>query len=545
MNIGFRESLKIEFKSDQKKLSDDVIIESVVAFANTEGGQFYLGVEDNGDITGLHPSHQDASRLAAFIANKTVPPVSVQTEIEDMGYLKITVPKCSSIVATSSGKMLRRRIKTDGEPENMPMYPHEINSRLSSLRLLDYSAQPVPEAVYSDLDPVEREQLRNIIRNYHGEKNLLDLDDAELDLALRIVTECNGTLVPTYCGMLLIGRKERLSVLVPTAEAVFQELQGTNVTANESFIMPMLSAFKKIEAYMDARNHTEEMEEGFFRISIPDFDKRAFREALVNAFCHRDYTMLGRVRVLMDDDGLTISNPGGFVEGVTIENLLTAEPHGRNPALADALKRIGLAERTGRGIDRIFEGSLSYGKSLPDYSESTEKMVKLFIPKSLPDKAFIKMIAEEQSRIGRPLTVNALLVLNALKSNRRLRFGELSRMIHVNEYKVRTVVEKLVESGLIEADGNGNNRAYILSASLYKNANNIAGYVRQTDIDRIRHPELVLKFAKSNHGKITRKEVMHLLHLNEGQAYRLLCKMATDGTLLLIGKGKYAYYKVN
>ena len=189
------------------------------------------------------------------------------------------------------------------------------------------------------LDPVEREHLRNIIQNYHGEKNLLDLDDTELDLALRLAVEQNGTFVPTYCGMLLIGRRERLSTLVPTAEAAFQELQGTDVAVNESFVLPILTAFEKIESYMDARNHTEEMEEGLFRISIPDFDKRAFREALVNAFCHRDYTMLGRVRVLLDDDGLTISNPGGFIEGVTIENLLTAEPHGRNPALADVLKR--------------------------------------------------------------------------------------------------------------------------------------------------------------------------------------------------------------
>lgn len=547
MNIGFRENMTVEFKSDLKKLSDDVIIESVVAFANTDGGKFFLGVEDNGDITGLHPSHKDPSKLAAFIANKTIPPVAVQTELmdaDDVKYLIITVPKYTAIVAASNGKVLRRRIKLDGEPENIPMYPYEMNTRLSSLRMLDYSAQPVPEAVYSDLDPVEREHLRNIIQNYHGEKNLLDLDDTELDLALRLAVEQNGTFVPTYCGMLLIGRRERLSTLVPTAEAAFQELQGTDVAVNESFVLPILTAFEKIESYMDARNHTEEMEEGLFRISIPDFDKRAFREALVNAFCHRDYTMLGRVRVLLDDDGLTISNPGGFIEGVTIENLLTAEPHGRNPALADVLKRIGLAERTGRGVDRIFEGSLSYGKSLPDYSESNTNQVKLFIPKSLPDKAFIKMIAEEQSKIGRPLSINALLILNALKSNRRLRLGELAHMIHLNEYKVRTTVEKLVESGLVEADGNGNSRAYILSAALYKNADNVIGYVRQTGIDRIRYPELVLKFAKNNQGKVTRKDVMQLLHLNQGQAYRLLVKMTEEGKLLLVGKGKFAYYKI-
>ena len=122
-------------------------------FANTDGGKFFLGVEDNGDITGLHPSHKDPSKLAAFIANKTIPPVAVQTELmdaDDVKYLIVTVPKYTAIVAASNGKVLRRRIKLDGEPENIPMYPYEMNTRLSSLRMLDYSAQPVPEAVYSD-----------------------------------------------------------------------------------------------------------------------------------------------------------------------------------------------------------------------------------------------------------------------------------------------------------------------------------------------------------------------------------------------------------
>ena len=94
---------------------------------------------------------------------------------------------------------------------------------------------------------------------------------------------------------------------------------------------------------------------GLFRMSIPDFDKRAVREAVVNAFSHRDYTQLGRVLVQMDEDGMTISNPGGLIEGVTVQNILNVSPRGRNPALADALKRIGLAERSGRGVDRFLK----------------------------------------------------------------------------------------------------------------------------------------------------------------------------------------------
>ena len=149
---------------------------------------------------------------------------------------------------------------------------------------------------------------------------------------------------------------------------------------NEDYSLPILAAIERIIAHLEVWNPQRELEFGLFRMSVPEFDKRALREAIVNAFCHRDYSIMGRVRVAVEDDGLTVANPGGFIEGITLENLLTAEPHGRNPLLADALKRVGLAEKTGRGIDRIFEGSLIYGRALPDYSKTTSTTVSLFIP---------------------------------------------------------------------------------------------------------------------------------------------------------------------
>lgn len=211
------------------------------------------------------------------------------------------------------------------------------------------------------------------------------------------------------------------------------------------------------------------MEQGLFRITIPDYDPRAFREALVNAFCHRDYSVLGRVLVQITDEGMTISNPGGFIDGIRADNLLDAEPHGRNPALADAMKRIGLAERTGRGIDRIFEGSLLYGRLLPDYSNSTQSSVKLFIPKGPTDKAFICMVSEEQQRLGRSLPIHLLLALDAVKQLHRASVQDVAERIHTDESRVRVALETLVESGLVERLGNGRGRYYIMSSRYSKN----------------------------------------------------------------------------
>lgn len=545
MNIGFKEDMTHEFKSDLKKLPDEEIIEAVVAFANTDGGELYLGVEDNGDISGLHEKHRNSVQLAAYIANRTIPPISIRAEIMEFDklILKIIVPKKTSIAATSSGKMLRRRIKADGTPENIPMYPYEIANRLSSLSLLDFSAQPVPEAKCDDLDPVERERLRNIIQTYRGEQNLLELTDEELDHALQLVTSVNGEPTPTLTGMLLIGKRERLKELVPTAESAIQILQGTDIRINESFRLPLLAAFEKISEYVNAWNYEQEVEVGLYRITIPDLDKRAFRESLVNAFCHRDYSMLGRVRVQLDDGGLTISNPGGFIEGVSIKNLLYAEPHGRNPVLADALKRIGLAERTGRGIDRIFEGSLLFGKLLPDYTESTERMVKLLIPKSLPDKAFAKMVMEEQKRMGHSLPIHYLLILNMLKTIHRATVSEIAEAISSDHTRVKVAVESLVESGLVEATGTGRGRYYLLSAKVYKKTDNLVGYVRQTDIDKLRYEELIIKLAQ-NQGFVTRSDVAELLNLSPPQAYRMIVGLKAKGILKMEGKGRKAKYRL-
>jgi ATP-dependent DNA helicase RecG len=541
--IPQKETMEIEFKSDLKKLSDSELIDAIVAFANTSGGVLYLGVEDDGTMTGIHETHKDYTQLAAFIANRTVPPIAVQIEpIQseiDILVLAIRVPKSRSIVASSSGKMQRRRLKSDGTPENIPLYPHEITTRLSELSLLDFSAQPVPGAQYQDLDPIERERLRSIIRAYNGEKYLLELSDEELDKAMQFVVTLGDQLVPTYTGMLMIGRKEKIKELIPTAESGFIMMRGTEVTTNESFYLPLLAAIEKMIDFVSARNPEQEIEQGLFRTSIPEFNHRAVREAVVNAFAHRDYTQLGRVLIRIDTDGLSISNPGGFIEGVTYHNILSVEPHGRNPVLADALKRVGLAERSGRGVDRIFEGSLMYGRDLPDYSESTSTSVRLFIPRGMPDKRMVKLISEEQQKTGVPISLNALFVLNVLKHNRRMSLSEICSECNISESKLRSTVERLAEAGIIDGIGTGRGRAYVLSAKVY---NDPAQYVRQTDIDVIRYTELILKLAQTKE-YLTRKDVVNLLHVSGPQAYRLLQKMVKSGKLVCEGNTSAAQYR--
>ena len=540
-----RETLTVEFKSDRKKLSDAEIFEAVVAFANTEGGDLYLGIEDDGEVTGVHKLHESVTTVSAFIANNTMPPVSVRAEIIEDKYpvLKISVPKSySGIVATVSGKTIHRRLKADGEPENVALYPSMFATRLSDLRLLDYSAMPLLQSSIKDFDPLEVERLKRLITAYNGEKNLLDLSDEDLYKALGLVREQNNTLYPTITGILLVGKIEAIKRHVPTHAAVFQVLEGTDVKNNDDFVLPLLQTIERLNNNLEARNPEEEIQMGLFRMSIPEFDKRAIREALVNAFSHRDYSKMGRVRVTVNDDGLTIANPGGFIEGVSINNLLTAEPHGRNPQLADALKRIGLAERTGRGIDRIFEGSLLFGRPLPDYTASTSVTVSLFIQRSKPDKQIAQLVSNEQNRLGRPLSLNSLLVLNTLKDLPKSTVSQIAEAISISEIAIKAILDNYIGAGIVEGFGNGKNKTYILSPKVYRTQAAKIGYVRQVDIDETRYPELIINLAK-NTDFLSRADVVQLLHVSPSKAYNLLKKLVEQGALERVNKGHYSKYR--
>lgn len=358
--IPQKEDLGCEFKSDLKRLPDSELIDTVVALSNTDGGVLYLGVEDDGTPTGIHEAHADATGLSALVSNKTMPPVPARATMlrlaadgspdeEGVRVMALEVPKSTAIVASRDGKILRRLIKADGSPESVPMYPYEIITRLSTIGQLDYSSLPLPDASMDDFSKEELARLRDILsrsRN-NGDQALLELPDDEMLSALRMVAMVDGRKVPTVTGILLAGKREAIARCVPTSGAAFQVLEGTEVRVNQDFDQPLLYTIEKMREMLEPWNPEREYEEGLFRQPVPEFDHRAFREALVNAFGHRDYASLGRVRVLVDDEGLTISNPGGFVEGVTIDNLLTVEPHGRNECLMGALKRIGLAEENG------------------------------------------------------------------------------------------------------------------------------------------------------------------------------------------------------
>ena len=406
------ESLMVEFKSDRKCLSDRDLVDAIAAMANSEGGVLLLGVEDDGTVTGLHRTHADAEDgIPPLVENRTDPPIAVSVErvaVDGKDIAVIRVPKSLRLVGTTEGKYLRRRIGPDRRPQVVAVRPADIVSHQSSLGLLDPSALVLEGVSVSELDPLQRVRLRQFIDRYHGDSALASLPDAQLDAALGLCVETNGEAHPTVAGLLLLGTETLLRKHVPAHEAAFQVLQGTKVRVNEFSRKPILEIFERFEMLFRAQVVEDEMDIGMFRLPIPNWDETAWREAFVNALVHRDYSRLGTVIVQFNDNGLTISSPGGLVEGLTPETLLTAPPRSRNPLLADAVKRIGLAERTGRGIDRIYEGVLRNGRPAPDFSATNEATFSVTMAAVPADLSFVRMLQDRPDH-GVGLKADALL----------------------------------------------------------------------------------------------------------------------------------------
>ena len=544
-SIPSTESLTVEFKSDRKRLSDAELVEALVCLANTEGGELWLGVEDDGQATGLHADHMVLTGLAGMVAARTSPALQVRVEALQVGGVpvaKITVPKAQGEAATQAGMYVRRRIKHDGTPECVPMLPHERISRASSFGLVDVSAKAVAGCTLADFDPLERERLRQAVQQYGGDRVLLELDDEAMDGALGLTQrQSDGTRVPTLTGLLLIGRESVLQQRVATHELAFQVLAQQAVRFNEFRRFPLLKALDWLETNFRPYNPEQELQVGLFRVPVPLVDMAAFREAVANALIHRDYHRMGAVHVRLEDDALVISNPGGLVDGVTLANLLVTEPRPRNRALADAMKRIGVVERSGRGVDTIYRGMLKFGRPAPDYGRTDSHSVVLSLPTVPADVAFRRMVVDAERNRNAELPIDSLIALAALREFKRLPADALALHIQRDAASAKRTLEALTEAGLVEAHGNTRGRSYTLTAAVYSVVSDKAAYTRQVGFGPIQHEQMLLSYIRQ-HGQIKRAEVMALCRLTEGQAKHLLKRMSDAKQIVMRRHGNLTAY---
>ncbi len=559
--IAAGESFGVELEGEEAApLTDAELLEAVVCQANGRGGVLLVGVEDDGRVTGArarHGSYTDPRRVESLIANQTVPSCPVECSIvplDGRDVLVVEIPPGRPVTSTNTGVYKRRAMDVHGRPRCLPFLAHEMQSREASRGALDYSSLVVPEAKWEDLDPLEIERLRQMVARNRGraDASLLELSDHEIVRALGLGESSSsggggGERVDRVrvAGLLLLGRQEAIARLVPTHEVAFQVLSGTRISANEFFRLPLIRAAEEMARRFDARNEEEEIALGPIRAGVPNYSPSGFREAFHNALIHRDYTRLGAVHVQWKPDEIEVSSPGGFPDEVRLDNILVTAPRPRNPVLADAFKRIGLVERTGRGIDTIFEGQLRYGRPAPDYSRSTPGSVQLVLAGGAANLALARFIMERDGQgpsPGQRVTVDEMLVVNAVDRERRLELARAAELVQRSEPATRAILERLVESGVLEARSERRERVYHFSAATYRALGRPAEHVRLTGIEPIQREQMILQFVDA-HGRITRSQAADLCQIGGREARAVLEKLVNRGDLVVRGEKRGAYYE--
>lgn len=544
------ETLTVEFKGEEKeRLPDEDLILAVVCLANTEGGILLIGVEDDKRITGAKlrgNKPPDTDLLRAFIRNKTMPGIDVGVVVHQLRegmVIEVQVAKAHSVVATSKGTCQRRLMTGDG-PACVPYPPHDHPINRIRLGMDDLSAQVCSGASWDDLDPLQFERARNALKAASRETPLLGLNDSDFAAALGAVETEHGRQVPTFAGLLLLGREEALRRHVPTHAVDFQIIDaGGDVQKNEKFRKPLIELAELVEQRFKAQNKEQEVLVGMLRLAIPDYSFAAFREAVLNAFFHRDYRENNGVYIQWHPEHLLISSPGGFPDGVTAGNLLTHAPKPRNRRLVEAGLRLGLVEQTARGVDKIYEGQVRYGRPVPDYSGSNAKSVELVLHGGSDNLAFAAFIFQRESKGGEKLKVEEMIALNLLFRQRRVTAAQLAKDIHASGSKAVGVLERLVEEGLVESKDDSQGVTYQFTSIVYKGLNKPLAHARVKGLDDAAREQLVLEHVRIN-GQIKREKAMELTGLQERAATKFLQGLVAKGKMVAHGEKRGRYYKL-
>lgn len=217
--------------------------------------------------------------------------------------------------------------------------------------------------------------------------------------------------------------------------------------------------------------------------------------------------------------------------GVQADRLLVASPRPRNPALADAFKRIGLVERTGRGVSIIYLGQLRNGRPAPRYDRSTDVSVTVVLDSALADLDFVLLTIGANQASGRAPGVDELLTLWQIQRKGAVNAHTLAPLLQREPDHAADVLKTLSTAGLLRADG----QAYRLNSQA-----KAQGRTNSLPPD----PELVVLDYIQTHGSISRREVVDLCGLSENQAGYLLKRLVERGELHLVGQGRSARYKL-
>lgn len=349
--ITLGEDSKRQFKRNMTNV--DALAAEMAAFSNSEGGVIYLGVEDDGSLTGL--SFEEVARLNQLISNAASQhirsPITVQTEniALDNGRLVIalTIPKGLDKPYFDRNGVIW--LKTGADKRRVHS-KEELHRLFQSADLLHADETPTT----AQLDALDRYSFAEFLQKTYS----LDLPEQEADL-LRLLQNMNlasnhGCL--NLAGVLLFSKHPdwiKPAFIVKGVSLPSTVLQDSQYNDSEDINGRLREQFEQSLAFIMRNLHKRQGTQSVNSIGEPEVPRIVFEELLVNALIHRDYFISAPIRVLVFTDRIEIISPGHLPNHLTVEKIKAGNSNLRNPILASFVAKNILPYRgLGSGILR-------------------------------------------------------------------------------------------------------------------------------------------------------------------------------------------------
>ena len=422
----------------------DDIYKEVIAFANTDGGVIYIGIDDKGNLTGIDNVDETYTRLTNGIRDAIAPDVTmfvryvlqdnkvIQIEVGEGSYkpyyLKskgmkpngIYVRQGASSVQASPAQ-IRKMIKdSDGDVfEEMRAPQQELSFEEAERTFMRYK-----------VDFSEEKYIVLGLRNIH--------DDQYTNLAMLLSDQCQHTT--------------KIAVFGDEANITFKDAKEFGG-----------SIFKQLDdsyTYLTLCNRTAATFKGLERVELSDYPEDALREALLNALVHRDYSYSGSIIINVNDSCIEFISIGGLLPGLSADDIRNGISQPRNRKLAEIFHRLRLIESYGTGIRKIY--ALYKDCAVQPRIEVTTNTFKLVLPNMNASGSVAESASETVEKAPVVITPQMKTVMDYLAEYGEMTDEDMRELLNIKKTRAYLLARQMNETGLIEIIGRGAAKKYKL-----------------------------------------------------------------------------------
>ena len=426
------ETENIEFKFQ----FTEEIYKEVIAFANTDGGIVYIGIDNEGNAIGLTNVDNEYTRITNGIRDAIMPDVTmcVKYFIQDNKVVRITVNEGPNKPYYLKSKGLKPSgVYVRQGSSSVPASPEQIR------QMIKESDGDTFEEIRSLDQDLTFEAAKNAFKRYGVEFGIEKYrtlgmtqknNDIYTNLALILSDQCPHT----------------------TKIAVFSDDTCTVFRDSKEFGGSVFKQFEDTVNYLALCNKTSSVIKGVVRTDRQDYPEEAIREAFLNALVHRDYSFSGSIIINVNDNKMEFISIGGLLPGLSTDDIRIGISQPRNKNLAEVFHRLRLIESYGTGIRRIYK--LYENCDVQPTIEATSNAFKIV----LPNMNEASPLAPDESKV----TYQMRKVLDYIADNGQATDTELEEILQVKHTRVYNLTREMKELGLLRIEGRGKDKKYLL-----------------------------------------------------------------------------------